>query len=186
MTSSPLPAGRPRTRFWRVARPASMAAFVLVGMAWQAAWAGRVSYIGPPQQKPMSADCDRCNVQADFAARMRDCGATMEFIELKNGTGIVYSVADPHMVPKLQKNVEWIKNQLTEFSKDPDHYKLCSYCKASHRIYSKIDREVSLTSNGAIFLMRSSDPDAQRVLHEIYERSRQEQTDEALRSAPSR
>jgi len=162
-----------------------LAALALAGMAVSAAWAGKVSYMGPPQ-KSMAADCDRCNVQADFASRMRDCGASMEFIELKNGTGIVYSVSDPHLVPKVQKNVEWVKDELTEFSKDPDHFKLCSYCKASHHIYSKIDREVSLTSNGAIFLMRSSDPDAQRVLHEIYLRSKQEQSDEAMRSSPSR
>jgi hypothetical protein len=185
MKSLPHSAGRPRQHSWRIAWPASLAALVLVGAVWNAAWAGKVSYMGPPQ-KANAADCDRCNVQADFASRMRDCGASMEFIELKNGTGIVYSVADPRMVPKLQKNVEWVKDELAQFSKDPDHFKLCTYCKASHRIYSKIDREVSLTSNGAIFLMRSSDPDAQHVLHEIYERSRQEQTDEALRAAPSR
>ena len=184
MKSLPHSAGRPRQHSWRIAWPASLAALVLVAAAWNAAWAGKVSYMGPPQKA--AADCDRCNVQADFAARMRDCGASMEFVELKNGTGIVYSVSDPHMVPKLQKNVEWVKDELAQFSKDPDHFKLCTYCKMSHRIYSKIDREVSLTSNGAIFLMRSSDPDAQRVLHEIYERSRQEQTDEALRAAPSR
>jgi hypothetical protein len=185
MKFSPLPAGRPRPGTGRFVWPTTLAALVLAGMAWNAAWAGKVSYIGPGQ-KPMAADCDRCNVQADFAARMRDCGVSMEFIELKNGTGIVYTVADPHMVPKLQKNVEWVKDQLTQFSKDPDHFKLCSYCKASHHIYSKIDREVSLTSNGAIFLMRSTDPDAQRVLHEIYERSKQEQAEDGLRSAPSR
>ena len=185
MMSLPHSAGRPRQHAWRVAWPVSLAALVLVGSVVSAAWAGKVSYMGPAQ-KSMSPDCERCTVQADFAARMRDCGASMEFIELKNGTGIVYSVADPHMVPKLQKSVVWIKDELAQFSKDPDHFKLCSYCKASHHIYSKIDREVSLTSNGAIFLMRSSDPDAQHVLHEIYERSRQEQTDEALRAAPSR
>lgn len=185
MTSLPHPAGRMRQKPWRLAGPSSLAALVLVATAFNSAWAGRVSYMGPPQKSP-SVDCDRCTVQADFASRMRDCGASMEFIELKNGTGIVYSVADARMVPKLQKNVEWVKDELTQFSKDPERFKLCSYCKASHRLYSKIDREVSLTSNGAIFLMRSSDPDAQRVLHEIYERSRQEQTDEALRSAPSR
>ena len=148
-----------------------------------AAWAGKVSYMGSGQK---ASDCDRCNVQADFAGRVRACGANMEFIELKNGTGIVYSVADPHMVPKLQKSVAWVRDELTHFSTDPDHYKLCTYCKASRPIYSKIDRQVSLTDDGAIFLMRSQDPDAQRVLHEIYVRSKMEQSEQALRAAPSR
>jgi hypothetical protein len=183
MMCPPHSAGRPRHGTGRLT--ATLAALVLLSLISGSAWAGKVSYMGPAQRS-LSPDCDRCNVQAEFAARMRDCGASMEFVELKNGTGIVYTVADAHMIPKVQKNVEWVKDELTQFSKNPDKYKLCTYCKASHHIYSKIDREVSLTSDGAIFLMRSSDPDAQRVLHEIYVRSRQEQSDEALRSAPSR
>jgi len=183
MMCPPHSAGRPRLGTGRVTF--ALAALFLLSTISGSAWAGKVSYMGPAQ-RVLSPDCDRCNVQAEFASRMRDTGASMEFIELKNGTGIVYTVNDPHMVPKVQKNVEWVKDELMQFSKNPDKYKLCTYCKASHHIYSNIDREVSLTSDGAIFLMRSSDPDAQRVLHEIYVRSRQEQSDEALRAAPSR
>ena len=117
---------------------------------------------------------------------MRECSADMEFVELKNGTGVVYTVSEARMVPRVQKNVEWVRDELTRFSRNPDRFKLCTYCKASSHIYSKIDRQVALTGNGAIFLMRSSDPDAQRVLHEIYMRSKAEQSEQAMRGAPSR
>jgi hypothetical protein len=160
-----------------------LTALLVTTVAIGAAWAGKVSYTGAPQK---SADCDRCNVQAEFANKVRACGAQMEFIELKNGTGVVYTVSDPHMVSKLQKSVAWVRDELTHFSADPDHYKLCTYCKASHPIYSKIEREVALTDDGAIFLMRSQDPDAQRVLHEIFVRSKMEQSEQAMRPAPSR
>lgn len=161
----------------------TLALWLVAVLGASAAWAGKVNYYGPGQK---SADCDRCTAQAEFASRIRECGADMEFVELKNGTGVVYTVADPRLVPRLQKNVEWVRDELTRMSRNPERYKLCTYCKASSHIYSKIDRDVALTGAGAIFLMRSADPDAQRVLHEIYMRSRAEQSEQALRTAPSR
>jgi hypothetical protein len=160
-----------------------LAALLLALAGAGATWAGKVNYYGSGQK---SADCDRCSAQAEFASRIRECGADMEFVELKNGTGVVYTVSDTRLVPRLQKNVEWVKDELTRFSRSPDRYKLCTYCKASSHVYSKIDRQVALTGTGAIFLMRSTDPDAQRVLHEIFLRSKAEQSEQALRAAPSR
>lgn len=177
-------------RGWRDRRPERhlfrtgiLAMMLLAVTGASATWAGKVNYYGSGQK---SADCDRCRVQADFASRIRECGADMEFVELKNGTGVVYTVADTRIVPKVQRNVEWVRDELTRFSRNPDRFKLCTYCKASSHVYSKIDRQVALTGNGAIFLMRSSDPDAQRVLHEIYLRSKAEQSEQAMRGAPSR
>ena len=161
----------------------SLAALLVTLAGVSISWAGKVSLFGPGQK---ASDCDRCNVQAEFASRMRDCGADMEFIELKNGTGVVYTVGDARLVPRVQKNVEWVRDELTRFSRNPDHYKLCSYCKASSYMFSTIDRDVALMETGAIFLMRSTDPEAQRVLHEIYLRSRREQSEPDSRIAPSR
>lgn len=145
------------------------------------AWAGRVSVVaGPPTQK--NWDCDRCNVQALFMRRMRECSVSMEMIDLKNGVGILYSTDDPRYVPRVQKNAEWARDELKRISLDPDHVHLCSYCKASRAVFSKVDREVVRTAQGALFLMRSEDPEAVRALREMVAKARAKEAS----PAPSR
>jgi hypothetical protein len=139
---------------------ATMAEAVLV----PAACAGRVQEFGKPAR---GKDCDRCMVQATFAQKIRDTGAAMEFIELKNGVGILYTAPDAREVSRVQRAAEWARDELERIGEDPADHHLCSYCKASLAVFSKVKREVVRTGQGALFLMRSDDPDAVRALKKL-------------------
>jgi hypothetical protein len=162
-----------------------LAAWLLLAVCAAAsvpAWAGKVQETGPPY--PMKThDCTRCNVQAVFAEKIRGMGASIEFVELKNGVGVLYSVEDPHDVPRVQRAAEWARNELQSIADEPDHYQLCSYCKATMAVFSKVNREVVRTTQGALFLMRSEDPEAVRALRGLMTKA---QKREATAPAPSR
>jgi hypothetical protein len=143
--------------------------------------AGRIQEFGSPHKGP---DCDRCTVQATFAQKVRDSGSSMEFLELKNGIGILYSTNDPRNVTRLQRAAEWARSELQRISEAPEGYHLCSYCKASLAVFSKVNREVVRTSQGALFLMRSDDPDAVRALRQ--QMAKYQQGNTLAPPAPSR
>jgi hypothetical protein len=130
--------------------------------------ADKVQEVGPPIPQQ---GCTRCSVQAVFAEKIRGVGATIEFMELKNGVGVLYAAEDPRNVPRVQKAAEWAKHELQAIADDPDHYQLCSYCKATMAVFRKVDREVVRTGQGAIFLMRSDDPEAVRALKTLMTKS---------------
>jgi hypothetical protein len=180
MSASALP-GIPSTGGARAWRSAARVVLLTAGFTLAAgavgSWAGRVSYMGPPGAK--AEDCDRCDIQALFAAKIKEYSASMELLELKNGMAILYSSSDPRMVPRVQRTVEWARDELTRVSRDPEHCKLCSYCKASYPIYSKVNREVVRTPKGAIFFMRSEDPEAVRALKAMLARARAENAPQA-------
>lgn len=154
---------------------------VLCALAARPAGAGKVQEAGPPVRQQ---GCSRCTIQGIFAEKIRGLGATIEFVELKNGVGVLYSTSDPRDVPRVQKAAEWAKQELQAIADDPDHYQLCSYCKATIAVFSKVDREVVRTGQGALFLMRSEDPEAVRALKTLMMKSLKNM--EARPPAPSR
>lgn len=143
--------------------------------------AGKVQEIGPPI-KVMS--CQRCSVQQAFTEKIRVADPKMDFVELKNGVGIVYLTDDPEAVPRIQKAVAWARDELQRIADHPEEYRLCSYCKATAPVFSEIEREVVLTAQGAMFLMRSEDPDAIKALKDLMNKARKRETGKA--PAPSR
>lgn len=146
----------PRAALWLTA----FAAATLVAPSF----AGKVSIATPEA----ASACDRCKVQMTFATKMRELGADLEFVELRDGIGVFYTTADTRLVPKIQTANEWARNELVRLGSTPlDDLHLCQYCKASRPIYSRIDREVVRTERGAFFVMRSDDPEAVRALHEM-------------------
>jgi hypothetical protein len=159
---------------------AALPLLALCAVAARPARAGKVQEIGPPMR---TQECARCNVQAVFAEKIRGMGAAMEFVELKNGVGVLYTVEDPRDVPRVQRAAEWAKQELQSVSEDSDHYQLCSYCKATIAVFSKVDREVVRTAQGALFLMRSADPEAVKALKGLMTKS---QKREVRAPAPSR
>jgi hypothetical protein len=159
-SAGPVPGGARRTSRFRFLAAALLASSV--GVA--AASAGKVQDVYAPHP---TRDCDRCNVQASFAEKIRACSSAIEFIELKNGIGVVYSTSDARDAARIQKAAEWARAELQRISDDPDRYHLCAYCKATRPIYSKVDREVVRTARGTIFFMRSQDPEAVRALKDM-------------------
>jgi hypothetical protein len=174
-------------RRWRSSFVVVALATTLVGLVATApSWAGRVSYTGPSDEGKKSADCDRCNVQALFASKMRDYQVSVEVLELRNGMAVLYSTDDRRLVPKVQQTAEWACDQLTRIARDPDKWNLCRYCKASQNVFSKVDREVVRTASGALFFMRSEDPEAVRALKAMVRRSQNEDGPPPISGAPSR
>jgi hypothetical protein len=108
----------------------------------------------------------------------------MEFIELKNGVGILYTARDGREVARVQRAAEWARDELERIGEDPAHHHLCSYCKASLGVFSKVRREVVRTGQGALFLMRSDDPGAVRALKNLMAKA--QRADVAAPEAPSR
>jgi hypothetical protein len=159
---------RLRIAFWTVSVAAALAAWSGSGSD---AWGGKVMITGPPTAQK-NWDCVRCNTQAQFMRKMQEYGVSMDFLELRNGVAVLYSTADMREVPRVQRNAEWARDELTRISVDPDHYHLCSYCKASRAVFSKVEREVVRTASGAMFLMRSDDPEAVRALKDMLMRAR--------------
>ena len=169
---SSFPAGSPATHGRRAGRalrrPLVLPLLALCALVALPVRAEKVQEVGPPIPEQ---GCTRCSVQAVFAEKIRGVGATIEFMELKNGVGVLYSAEDPRNVGRVQKAAEWAKHELQAIAEDPDHYRLCSYCKATMAVFSKVDREVVRTSQGAIFLMRSDDPEAVRALKTLMSKS---------------
>jgi uncharacterized membrane protein len=160
-----------------------LAALAAVALALPA-FAGKVSIAAP---EAAETPCERCKVQMVFATKMRDLGAEIEFVELRDGLGVFYTNADARLVPKIQTATEWARNELVRVSNQPlDHLHLCQYCKASRPIYSRINREVVRTERGAFFIMRSEDADAVRALHEMRLKAEQGRTNSRTSPAPSR
>src|SRR5512143_747502 len=93
--------------------------FSLLVAAVPAARAGKVQETYPPTG---STDCQRCNVQAIFAEKMRMAGALIDFINLRDGVGVVYSAADPHEVGRIQRAAEWASTELQRIADDPGAY----------------------------------------------------------------
>jgi hypothetical protein len=160
---------------------ATLPLLVVCAVAARPAGAGKVQETGPPVRMQ---GCDRCTVQASFAEKIRSLGATIELVELKNGVGVLYATEDPRNVARVQKAAEWAKQELQAIAEDPGNYQLCSYCKATIAVFSKVDREVVRTGQGALFLMRSDDPEAVRALKTLMTKSQKKM--EARPPAPSR
>jgi hypothetical protein len=112
--------------------------------------------------------CNRCEIQGQFVNQLKRFHATIEIVELKKGVGIFYTAGKERDVHELQHLVEEAIEGIEEINDDPEEVHLCEFCLADFPVYSKRHYEILETSQGAMLLITSNDPEIVRSIKKTF------------------
>lgn len=114
------------------------------------------------------ADCDACSDMDACDMALREAGASMQVVPLKNGVMYVYTT-DPAKARMVQQTMAQRRDQMALFASSGSNAHLCNDCRQMRgaAMSGKLTREVVNIEGGCLSLMTSSDPAIVAKIHAL-------------------